>query len=129
MRETDRLVPLLPVFQNGPMGSLLSIRPSGRHPAAVLRSFPFDAIEERFRRWGYVTEKLENRMFFQRCFTSNIEQDAMLSNLRAQGIDPRGKEDRGALFAEFYLSRPASDAAAMSIDQLLGTPEVVQAVA
>ena len=85
----------------------------------VLRLFPFDAIEECLSEWGYVTEKLENQAFFQRRFVSMDEQEQVIDQLREQGLDPTGHETEGDLLAEFYLSRPAEDAAACPIEQLL----------
>lgn len=72
----------------------------------VLRIFPFDAIDRTLSKWGYVTEKLEGRTFVQRRFVDDDERGQILGQLRAQGIDPRGKEADGRLHAEFYLSRP-----------------------
>ncbi len=67
----------------------------------------------------YVTEKLEDRTFIQRRFTSSEEQGGVIDQLREHGIDPTGKETEGHLLAEFYLSRPAKDAADMPIERLL----------
>jgi len=87
----------------------------------VCRMFPFDAIEGCLGEWGYVTEKLENKTFLQRHFASVDEQEQVIEQLRDQGVDPTGLEDEGDLLAEFYLSRPKADAAALPIDRLLGT--------
>ncbi len=84
----------------------------------VLRMFPFDAIEETLEDWGYVTEKLEGQTFVQRDFVSAEEQEQVLEQLRNRGIDPAGKETEGQLLAEFYLSRPANEVAAASIERL-----------
>jgi predicted TPR repeat methyltransferase len=84
----------------------------------VLRMFPFDAIEETLNDWGYVTEKLEGQTFVQRDFVSADEQEQVLEQLRSRDIDPAGKETEGQLLAEFYLSRPANEVAAASIEQL-----------
>lgn len=85
----------------------------------VLRMFPFDAIAETLKDWGYVTEKLEGQTFFQRRFASADEQEQVLEQLRDLGVDPTGKESEGQLLAEFYLSRPAKDAAEVPIERLL----------
>ena len=84
----------------------------------VLRMFPFDAIEQTLSEWGYTTEKLEGQTFVQRQFASDDEQQQVLEQLRQKGIDPTGKETEGQLLAEFYLSRPAKEAAARPIDEL-----------
>ena len=85
----------------------------------VLRMFPFDAIEDALKKWGYVTEKLEGRTFVQRDFVSQEEQEQVLKQLRKRGIDPDGKESEGQLLAEFYLSRPADDVEAAPLERLL----------
>ena len=85
----------------------------------VLRLFRFDAIEETLNEWGYVTEKLGGQTFFQRRFASADEQEQVPEQLRGRGIDPTGAEAEGHLLAEFYLSRPISDAAEMPIERLL----------
>ena len=85
----------------------------------VLRMFPFDAIDATLKDWGYVTEKLEGQTFVQRSFETDEEQEEVLERLRDRGLDPAGKESEGQLLAEFYLSRPADDAAAVPIEQLL----------
>lgn len=87
----------------------------------VLRMFPFDAIEETLKKYGYVTEKLEGQTFIQRNFTSSEEQGRVLGQLREQGIDPTGKETEGNLLAEFYLSRPKKDAAKVPINRFFMT--------
>ena len=85
----------------------------------VLRMFPFDSIEETLNDWGYVTEKLEGRTFDQRHFVSSEEQEQVIEQLHANGIDPTGKEVEGHLLAEFYLSRPANEVAEAPIERLL----------
>lgn len=85
----------------------------------VLRMFPFDAIEETLKSWGYVTEKLEGRTFLQRRFASDEERELMLKQLQLCGVDPTGKEEEGQLLAEFYLSRPAEEAEDIPIERLL----------
>ena len=85
----------------------------------MLRLFPFDPIEETLDDWGYVTEKLENRTFVQRQFASSDEREQVLEQLSENGIDPSGMETEGHLLAEFYLSRPANEAAQISIERLL----------
>jgi hypothetical protein len=85
----------------------------------VLRLFPFNAIEETLNDSGYVTEKFEGRTFVQRRFASAEEQEQVLEQLHDHGIDPTGKEAEGHLLAEFYLSRPMTDAAEVPIKCLL----------
>ncbi len=85
----------------------------------VLRMFPFDAIAETLKDSGYVTEKLEGQTFVQRDFVSAQERDDVFQQLRNRGVNPAGKETEGQLLAEFYLSRPAHEAAAAPIGRLL----------
>ena len=84
----------------------------------VLRMFPFDRIAATVERWGYVTEKLENRTFLQRRFVSRAEQEKVVGEIEAIGLDPNGLEGEGSLHAEFYLSRPA-DLAGLAVAELL----------
>ena len=84
----------------------------------VLRMFPFGAIEQTLNDQGYVTEKLEGRTFTQRQFVSAEEQQEVLDALFEQGINPDGQETKGRLVAEFFLSRPADDAAESPIGRL-----------
>lgn len=85
----------------------------------VLRMFSFDAIDKSLQEWGYVTEKLEGETFLQRNFATDQEQEQIIDQLRMRGIDPTGQEAEGQLVAEFYLSRPAADAAEFPIESLL----------
>lgn len=84
----------------------------------VLRMFPFDTIERSLTARGYVTEKLEGRTFVQRRFASAEEQEQVLGQLAELGIDTAGKEAEGHFHAEFYLSRPAHEAAELPIGQM-----------
>jgi len=95
-KSFDRILPAVTRGQPAWMGNF------------VLRLFPFDVIADRLSDWGYVTEKLEGRTFVQRRFESDEEQEQVIEQLCAQGIDPTGLETEGELLAEFYLSRPAS---------------------
>lgn len=85
----------------------------------VLRSFPFDTIDDTLSSYGYVTEKLQGQTFFQRTFASVDEQEQMIEQLVARGIDPAGKEAKGQLLAELYLSRPKAVAAELPLQKLL----------
>ena len=129
--ETKELAPVDLVISTGCVGymteksfeSLLPAVTQGKQPWIanfVARMFPFDSIEETLSDWGYVTEKLEGRIFDQRHFASAQEQEQVIDQLSVQGIDPTGKETEGHLLAEFYLSRPANEVAKTPIGQLLG---------
>ncbi|MGD9195722.1 MAG: class I SAM-dependent methyltransferase, partial [Methyloceanibacter sp.] len=85
----------------------------------VLRMFPFDAIDECLREWGYVTEKLEGATFVQRRFDTALEQQEVIEQLHERGLDPTNKESNGQLLAEFFLSRPAQEVEARPIERLL----------
>ncbi len=106
-KSFDRLLPAVTQGQAAWIGNF------------VLRLFPFDLIAQTLAGWGYATEKLEAQTFVQRRFASSEEQERVIEQLRQQNIDPTGKETEGHLLAEFYLSRPTKDAAAMPIDELL----------
>lgn len=106
-KSFERLLPAVTQGQSPWMGNF------------VLRMFPFDTIAETLKDWGYVTEKLDGRTFVQRRFASTEEQDQVIEQLRERGVDPAGKETEGHLLAEFYLSRPADEAAGTPIGPLL----------
>jgi len=104
---------LLPTFQ-------------GRQPWIanfVLRAFPFDAIEQTLKQYGYVTEKLEGASFVQRECASGEERRMMLDELRKRALEPLEKEEEGYLLAELYLSRPKADALMDPIGQLFPARE------
>jgi len=131
-RAEKDLAPIDLVISTGCVGymteksfeSLLPAVTQGQSPWIanfVVRMFPFDSIEETLNDWGYVTEKLEGQTFDQRHFASPEEQEQVIDQLSAQGIDPSGKETEGHLLAEFYLSRPANEVAKAPIESLLAT--------
>lgn len=71
----------------------------------VLRMFPFEPVADRLAQLGYETAQLEG-VFKQRRFASAEEQALVLDTLSAVGIDPRGLEDDGWLYAQLHISRP-----------------------
>jgi hypothetical protein len=71
----------------------------------VLRMFPFEPVAEGLAGLGYETVHLE-RVFRQRRFASPGEQSLVLETLSAVGVDPRGLEADGWLYAQLYISRP-----------------------
>jgi len=87
----------------------------------VLRMFPYSPIEATLAEHGLVTEKLEGCVFTQRAFETTEEQDQVLANLDGLGIDPAGYEAEGQLVSEFFLSRPADEAARLPLGTLLGS--------
>lgn len=85
----------------------------------VLRMFPYDRIDNMLNRWGYTTEKLNGQYFRQRKFASANEMEQVVDKLITQDIDPSGQEEKGHIMAEFYLSRPKSEACDLPLPQLL----------
>jgi hypothetical protein len=85
----------------------------------ALRMFSYEPIAAALAEHGLVTEKLEGQSFLQRRFEDAEEQAHVLRQLDALGVDPTGKEDDGYYHAEFYLSRPAAEAAARPLPALL----------
>jgi hypothetical protein len=71
----------------------------------VLRMFPFDPVERALAALGYETVRVEGE-FKQRRFTSSEEQALVLDTMSADGVDTRGLEAEGWLYARLYLSRP-----------------------
>lgn len=71
----------------------------------VLRMFPFDPVERALEDLGYRTVRVDE-VFRQRRFASSQEQTRVLDGMSAAGVDPRGLEAEGWLYAQLYLSRP-----------------------
>lgn len=71
----------------------------------VLRTVSFEPIEDSLRALGYDIERVD-RTFRQRRFVSGEEQAQVLDTLRAAGVDARGLEDTGWLYAQLHLCRP-----------------------
>jgi hypothetical protein len=71
----------------------------------VLRMFPFDPVERALDELGYRTTHVEEA-FKQRRFASPEEQTLVLDRMSAAGVDARGMEAEGWLYAQLYLSRP-----------------------
>jgi carnitine O-acetyltransferase len=71
----------------------------------VLRMFPFEPVAESLAGYGYETVHVD-RVFRQRRFASPEEQALVLDTLSEAGVDPRGLEDGGWLYAQLYVSRP-----------------------
>jgi carnitine O-acetyltransferase len=77
----------------------------------VLRMYPFDAVAECLRGFGYETVRVD-RAFKQRRFASPQEQAQVLDTLSEIGVDPRGLEVDGWLYAQLFVSRPSVRTAA-----------------
>ncbi|RAY10989.1 class I SAM-dependent methyltransferase [Actinomadura craniellae] len=71
----------------------------------VLRMFPFDPVAECLAEAGYETARVD-RVFAQRQFATAQEQALVLDRLADVGVDPRGLESDGRLYAQLYISRP-----------------------
>ncbi|HEV7760758.1 MAG TPA: hypothetical protein VGO78_17255 [Acidimicrobiales bacterium] len=72
----------------------------------VLRMFPYTPVAESLAGLGYATIQVEG-LFKQRRFASLREQSQVLDSLAEVGVDPRGLEAAGWLYAELYLSLPS----------------------
>ncbi|MGH3938055.1 MAG: class I SAM-dependent methyltransferase [Pseudonocardiaceae bacterium] len=81
----------------------------------VLRMFPFTPVAEGLAAWGYDTVHLEH-VFKQRRFASPGEQSLVLDTLSSVGVDPRGLEADGWLYAQLYVSRPRDTKGCSIID-------------
>lgn len=102
---------------------VLDAMPPGRPPwvaALCLRTVPYAPIAEALAERGLVTERLAGRTFPQRRFADDQERAYALEALAELGIDPAGKEAEGRYHVDVFLSRPAQDAAARPIGELLG---------
>jgi carnitine O-acetyltransferase len=74
----------------------------------VLRMFPFAPVADCLAAAGYQTVR-QDGLFRQRRFATPLEQAHVLDTLSAVGVDPRGLETDGWLYAEFYISRPGQE--------------------
>jgi carnitine O-acetyltransferase len=81
----------------------------------VLRMFPFGPVADSLAGLGYETVHLE-RVFKQRRFASPQEQSLVLDTLRTVGVDPRGLETDGWLYAKLYISRPLGARRSPAVD-------------
>jgi carnitine O-acetyltransferase len=71
----------------------------------VLRMYGYEAIEHCLAELGYETTS-PKRLFRQRRFASTQERLLVLRTLAELGIDTRGYEDDGWLYARLFISRP-----------------------
>lgn len=86
----------------------------------VLRMFSFEPLRDLFKSYGYVTEKVQGRLFRQRRFASPAERAEVLERLAERGVDATGRETEGWLHAEFFLSRPLEEARLVPLAEICG---------
>ncbi|MGH3315868.1 MAG: hypothetical protein ACRDO0_06970 [Nocardioidaceae bacterium] len=104
------------------LGQVVRTRPGRPAPwvaAFVLRQFSYEPISAELAQHGLVTEQLHGVSFPQRRFASDSERDAALKAVAERGLDPSEYEETGRYYADFYLSRPRSDAAREPVESLL----------
>lgn len=85
----------------------------------VLRMFPYDALAAAFEEFDLVTERFDGALFAQRRFLDVEEFERSLATLEKHGVDTSGFESDGLLHAELYLSRPARDARAAPLAEIV----------
>lgn len=85
----------------------------------VLRMFPYDSLAATFEKRGLVTERLTGATFIQRRFRDAEEFERSLATLATLGIDASGLESEGLFHADLILSRPASDARAAPLEDIV----------
>ncbi|WET83123.1 class I SAM-dependent methyltransferase [Amycolatopsis sp. QT-25] len=71
----------------------------------VLRMFSYAPVAECLAELEYDTTGVDG-VFRQRRFASAEERTQILDNLSVAGVDPRGLEDDGRLYARLFVSRP-----------------------
>ena len=81
----------------------------------VLRMFPFEPVADCLAGYGYETIGYE-RVFRQRRFASVQEQALVLDTLAEVGVDSRGLEADGWLYARLFLSCPRGEAGFLGPD-------------
>ncbi len=87
--------------------------------AFVLRTVSYRPVSALLARAGLVTEQLTTRTFRQRRFADGDERRAAFEALARRGLSIAGKESDGFYHADFYLSRPAAEVAALPLTELL----------
>lgn len=85
----------------------------------VLRVFSYDAVADKLATYGLVTEQVPGRTIRQRRFADQDEYEAANHDVRQRGLDPTGLEATGWYYADCFLSRPAAQAAATPVQQVL----------
>lgn len=90
--------------------------------AFALRRYSYNDIADALAQHGFVTERLIGTTFPQRSFASDEEREFTLDHLESAGLETAGREDDGWFHTEFYLSRPAAEAAETPLSELLGEP-------
>jgi hypothetical protein len=83
-----------------------------------LRTYDFRPVADAFARHGLRTETAP-RTVRQRSFTDADEQRWAVAAARSLGFDTTGKEEDGSFHAELHVSRPAADADALPLGELL----------
>lgn len=104
------------------LGRVVRPAPGQRAPwvaAFVLRQISYEQIGETLAGCGLVTEHLDTAVFPQRRFASEGERDSVLEALEARGVDATGLEAEGRYYADFYLSRPATEVEEQPLTKLL----------
>jgi SAM-dependent methyltransferase len=85
----------------------------------MLRVFSYEGVAQFLAGQGLETERFEGATFVQRRFADRDEMGAVLDLLRGSGVDVTGKEDRGLLHAELYVSRPRDEISRCPINRLV----------
>ncbi|MFJ8916906.1 class I SAM-dependent methyltransferase [Amycolatopsis sp. NPDC102389] len=71
----------------------------------VLRMFSYGTVAESLAELDFETTGVDG-VFPQRRFASDEERSQILDNLSVAGVDPRGLEADGRLYARLFVSRP-----------------------
>ncbi|MCI2422435.1 class I SAM-dependent methyltransferase [Saccharopolyspora sp. K220] len=112
-RQREQLAAADLVISTGCVGyvgerTIAEIASAGKQPWMahfVLRMFPFEPIAHRLAELGYETLPVTG-MFEQRRFASAQEQSLVLDTMSTAGVDPRGLEADGWLYAQLHISLP-----------------------
>jgi hypothetical protein len=81
----------------------------------VLRMFTFEPLAQCLAEMGYETVR-SGGLFKQRRFATALEQARVLDALSSGGVDPRGLEADGWLYAQLYVSRPREPGSRAVVD-------------
>lgn len=100
-----------------------SIFEAARKPPWVasfcLRMFDYEPVADALSKYGLVTEKMPSAAFVQRRFRDEAEAGDVLDVIARRGLDPTGLEAEGLLMAELFVSRPAAEARAAPLEEVV----------
>jgi carnitine O-acetyltransferase len=91
------------------LGTGLNLKHGPYAVVTILRMFDPEPIARTFNQSGYEFVRVEGVRLRQREFDGGRESDETLELIQARGVDPRGWESRGYLYADLFAAAPEKD--------------------